>query len=292
MKLLNFKTSPPVIASVNNRRIKFGQVQIGYFLILLSLLISVSATHSGIAMSIAPRLTPPIQIVNKNAIVVVVKSPPDITLSNKPTALKTHDVLAIAQPCIPDTAYGMPSKIDLTNASNGLTEVKDPPQFYKIYGNTATQVSAQIIKCAPNINYYSGQPGNYAAETSYDMSWQYNTINTSQGMCSVVDARVGLHINMVLPQWQPSTSSTPNLFSQWQKFISNLVTHENGHVVLDEQYAAQILNDLQNYPIANCSLISTDIQTKLNEDFSGLNTANDAYDIQTNYGTTQGAVLL
>ena len=184
--------------------------------------------------------------------------------------------------------FAAPSQINLANQSSGLTEVKDAPSYYQIYGDTAAQVRAQQQQCAPNFN---PEGARFAGATDYNLSWQYSTTQDNTGLCQLSNVKIGLHVNMILPLWQPTNSAASGLASAWQKFIANLANHENGHIAIDQQYASQLLGDLQSSPASDCASILGSVQSKVDADVVAISAANDAYDASTNYGATQGVIL-
>ena len=198
-------------------------------------------------------------------------------------------IVAPPAPSVPNCTpanYVLPSQIDLTNAATGLTQVVDTPQYYTMYGISGSQITQQISNCAPHV---SNVAGTYAAYTSYVINWQYSYTDNGIGMCTLSDAKIGVHINQIFPKWQSNASA--NLTSQWQAFMSGLVVHEQGHVALNEQYAQTMLNQLQNFPATSCSTVSAAVNAQMNGDLTALNNAHQAYENQTNYGATQGAIV-
>ena len=208
-----------------------------------------------------------------------------------PPAITAHNPVVVLQSCAPDSTYGLPSQLNLAADGNGLTQVIDAHSYYQVYGNTAAQIHAQVKQCAPNGGSEAGGGDEFAAETGYRLTWQYDTTTDGSGVCDVANVKVGLHLNMVLPAWQATASASNGLNAAWQNYISSLVTHENGHAAIDQQYAGQLLNDLQAYPATDCGSIAASIQAKANADIAALTAANNAYDAQTNHGATQGAIL-
>ncbi len=190
--------------------------------------------------------------------------------------------------CTP-SAYMLPKALDLDNQPVGLTQVVDPTSQYQIYGTNGTQLRTEIQQCAPNLSV--GTQAEFTSETNYQINWSYSYTILGNDMCQATKPKVGVHISMVLPLWQPNSSATQTFVNQWQSFISNLTIHENGHVALDEQYANQMVSDLQNYPVMSCDILQQSVTNTLNNDVLALNIANDQYDTATNHGATQGAIL-
>ncbi len=200
-----------------------------------------------------------------------------------PTPQTTVSIPACSPLAFPD-----PSSLDLSTTAAGLHIQNDTPTYYQIYGNTASQLRTQITHCAPGAT--GSSIAEFTGETSYSLSWQYNTLVGNNG-CTVTNVQVGLHIATALPAWQPATQAASGLSSRWQQFASALATHEHGHAILDANYAASLVQQLNALGNMDCDAVTSTVQNTVNSVVRGLNTANDAYDRQTDHGATQGAVL-
>ncbi len=201
-----------------------------------------------------------------------------------PTSVKVQQPAA----CTP-SAYALPSNLSLSATPAGLKEVIEPTQTYAIHGTDGATIREQIQACAPR-QHAGDSAAEYTAQTGYSMTWQYSYAQQADGSCVVTNPRIGLHVAMVLPAWSDSTASA-SFTSQWQTFLTNLTTHENGHVDLDRQYAREMLSDLQNFPASPCDTIQQSVNGIMQNSIARLNVANDQYDATTNHGATQGAVL-
>lgn len=189
--------------------------------------------------------------------------------------------------CTPDRSYTTPSQLSLASAPAGLHQVIEPTHWYRIYGYTPAEVEQQTAHCAPA----SGGDAGFAGETDYRLNWYYNYADNGSGACTLSNLKVGLHVQVALPLWQASSHDATGLASAWQRFISGLNTHEQGHVSLDQHYAATLLQDLQALPPSNCATIEQTVNATANRDVAALNSANDAYDARTNHGASQGAIM-
>jgi len=204
-----------------------------------------------------------------------------------PTQTSGVSAGAVVPSCAPDTSYSLPGNLALGDAPAGLSVQVDPIHYYKIYGLDSSEVRQQIINCAPNL----GGGADYTGYTTYSLSWRYDYLVSGAGQCAIGNAKVGLHISEVLPAWQSAAQAPASYGTAWQRFITSLDTHEQGHVAFDKQYAAQALADLQNLPAAPCDQISAMADAAVKADLAALNQANDNYDAVTNHGATQGAIL-
>jgi predicted secreted Zn-dependent protease len=184
-------------------------------------------------------------------------------------------------------AHNLPAALALSDQPTGLSQVIDSTTYYQIYGNTSAQINAQLQQC-PALTLASGS---FGAATGGNVSWHYAWISNGNGTCTISAVKVGLHTNMVLPAWQPTSAASDGLAAQWQNLISNLVHHEDGHVAIYQQYAHQLLQDLQSLPTASCIDIDAQAKAKAAETIAAMNVANSTYDTHTHHGVSQGATL-
>jgi predicted secreted Zn-dependent protease len=222
----------------------------------------------------------------------VAKADPSVTETTKPTAVTPSVATSSATTikpadCLPAVASAQPTAINLSGAVNGLTQLIEAPRYYQIFGDTPVQIHDQLRSCAPHTS--DGEA--FAGETDYTLTWQYKTTATGNGLCTLDDIKIGLHVTMDLPSWAPTSQAMESLSTKWGVFISSLIHHENGHAALDAQYAAQLLSELQNHPATDCAALSIAVQAKASNVLANLNAANSTYDAHTNHGATQGAIL-
>jgi|GEM_PF-1657895 len=215
---------------------------------------------------------------------------PSVAPSDSSNAPVTPSAQVAAPQDCTTPAYSSPAPINLSSQANGLTHTIDATTYYKVYGNTAKQIKTQLFQCAPPHDS-SIEAGNFAAETGGNLSWHYDTTISPDGLCTIGNVKVGLHINMILPSWQPTGSATAGLASNWQNMIDRLTVHENEHVALYQQYANQLLSDLRSIPATSCPAFADTVAATAAGDVASLNTAQANYDAATNHGIKQGAVL-
>lgn len=190
--------------------------------------------------------------------------------------------------CTPDHSYQPAGALALSASRAGLHTLIDSPHYYRVYGYTSAQIRQQIIRCTPT--QFIGASEAYSGQTDFWMGWSYNYVQTATA-CQVTAVAVGFHVTQTYPEWQPAASAQPDLAAQWQTFMANLITHEQGHVSLDTHYAQTVLHDLQSMSAPTCSSLIQQVTSRANHDVAALNAANDDYDARTHHGQTQGAIL-
>ncbi|HVS58157.1 MAG TPA: DUF922 domain-containing protein [Candidatus Saccharimonadales bacterium] len=232
--------------------------------------ISVSSVAKQVATTVAPTIsTPHVSVASR------ISPPPTITVSAPPQ-------------CAPDHTYKPAAAFVLSATSPGLHTLIDTPHFYRVYGDTSAQIRQQIVWCAPTQFIGAGEA--YSGQTDFWMGWSYRYAQTATA-CQVTDVAVGLHVTQAYPEWQPTISAQPGLATQWQTFIANLKTHEQGHVSLGEQYAQTTLHDIQRMSAPSCTALVQAVDNRTSQEVAALNAANQHYDASTNHGATQGAIL-
>ena len=236
-----------------------------------------------------------VQVASPESSVAAAVSTPKAQTTTTPAPAQTTAVIPVATApqaatiypnCTP-SSFSLPTGLALDSAAVGLTMQQDNPAYYQIYGGTATALRTQIQRCAPGSN--GSASAEFTGQTSYDLTWQYSTVNN--GNCSLTDVKIGVHIATALPLWQPTSGAASGLPARWQSFASSLATHEQGHATLDKQYASKLLSDLNTVTNVDCGNLSSTVSNIVNADVGALNQANNAYDTATNHGATQGAIL-
>lgn len=172
-----------------------------------------------------------------------------------------------------------PTPLALNSQQSGVTRAVDTPQYYTVHGTSLANVKAQMRQCSPVEN------GRYAAVTVSTINWQFSyTTDPTTGLCKISAVSVGIHTGFLYPNW-----SNPN--PEWERFMSSLKLHEQGHADLDAATANTILHDLQAMPLASCASIAAEANARANTHIARLKQANQTYDSSTGHGAAQGAHL-
>ncbi len=157
--------------------------------------------------------------------------------------------------------------------------------YYQVYGYTPYEVRNQLNECGAK----SGGEA-YDAYTSYYMNWAYN-YKPVAGSCNIKDVTVGVQVDFFYPKWEDPGNAEAGLAENWQRYMTNLIIHEEGHKDLAISGAQAILDALLSLP--NAASCGEDVQSLVSstgdEIFADYNARQKAYDTETNHGETQGA---
>lgn len=217
----------------------------------------------------------------------VASTPPKSTKVIASTPVVSAPV-TIPTTCTKPTGFTAANALPISTASPGLDLSVEAPQQYTVYGNTAQEVRTQLNQCSPVSDLGAGE---YDAITTWWVNFSYLYAPTSGGNCSVNSVAVGMHIKMILPAWQSSLNADSGLASEWQTYITNLTTHEDGHRDIAINYANTLLSGLQSQPESSCSTIVQTTNDYGNSLIAQLTTDENNYDTTTNHGATQGATF-
>lgn len=213
-----------------------------------------------------------------------------VAASQQTTGKPASGVAVAKAAAAPNCQLGInakPAAVSLAASQAGLIRTPKTVGNYTIYGDTVAQISNQMYNCSPVVIGGS----HFAASTDYVMSWNFNIRGDGNNTCTLTDVRVGLAVSQTYPAWQATGGANATTKASWQRFITNLTTHEDGHAQLDADYAQTLLNTLKSLPPTSCATISSVANSKAQSVIAALDHANEAYDDQTGHGKTQGATL-
>lgn len=175
--------------------------------------------------------------------------------------------------------------IDISPSDPGLKQDIDT-HYYQVYGTTPTEVRTQLNECGAK----SGGEG-YDAYTSYYINWAYN-YQPIAGGCLVKDVAVGAKIDFFYPKWEDPGNAQAGLKENWQRYMNNLETHENGHKDIALAGAQAILDALVSLPTySTCDEAQSTANSTAQGIFNDYDARQEAYDAETNHGATQGATF-
>ncbi|MEP7135543.1 MAG: DUF922 domain-containing protein [Chloroflexota bacterium] len=151
--------------------------------------------------------------------------------------------------------------------------------YYEISGSTVNELRSQMNQQGP-LDPIEG--GHYDARTDWYISWTWPGYGSSD--CDLSKTTVSYDIKVTVPHWEPASNADPKLIEQWNHYLNNLSTHEQGHVD----------SIVKNYPRVKDAIQQSACLTAEQAAQDMLNTfqqANTAYDVQTKHGETQGAIF-
>jgi predicted secreted Zn-dependent protease len=164
----------------------------------------------------------------------------------------------------------------------GLQLVVDQPQYYTVFGNSAMEIRRQIARCSP-------VSGGFDAVTNWWYRYSYNYSQKPNGMCSINDVVLAVHVTFLLPQWKDVVGTNTALAQSWKKYSDALHGHEYTHKDIVASSAREALNAIQNFPESPCQNFVQTVNAYADAQLNIIQQRNDEYDRRTNHGAVEGA---
>ncbi len=158
---------------------------------------------------------------------------------------------------------------------------------YDVRGATPSEVWASIREVGPR----DSNNRRFAGWTQWHISW-YVRYDQTGGNCRLAEAHVRTRITVTLPVWADRGNASPDLQASWDRFISALALHEDGHASRAIEKAAVIERGLTAVPPQpTCDAALTEGRAYFAAQMEELNKAQAEYDRTTSHGMTQGVVF-
>ncbi len=162
-------------------------------------------------------------------------------------------------------------------AFNGLPNVKI--EYYDVGGIDEASINASLQATAPR------RPNGGTAMGLTTYNFKYSTVPAKHGsVCTVERAIVEFTSTVHLPRLVNETSVPERIMVRWRPFIEGLRLHEAGHVRIENDH-------LKDIKAALVGVRCDQVQSAFNAAANRVGALQKVYDLQTNDGATQGAVL-
>lgn len=233
--------------------------------------------------------TAPAQTTSQPATAVATAQPAQpVPVPAQPKHPQTASVVkpAPAVPSCTRVAHILPQPIDLINRPDGLTHIIEPTLYFRVYGRDSRTIQQQIWRCSPDIGH---RQLHAISQSRIDLSYGQFQLPLSD-TCKLTNVKVGLRTLMTLPTWQADEWTPTTTKQAMNRFLSGILVHERGHGQIDRQYAKKLLHRLQAIQ-APCASLLSEVQMVANQVQAELRSAQQAYELKTNYGANQGAWL-
>ncbi len=180
-----------------------------------------------------------------------------------------------------------PSIINLNLYKNGVTQVKEPINYFRVYGRDVNTIKRQIWSCGPN--RYINKSHVYAISQSR-LAMDYN-LEKQGGACTPNNVRIVVKTKITMPIWSADGYTSQSIKNSMTRFINGLKVHENGHGQIDLQYANILYNRLNKISASDCDQVRSQIKATYQNTIRELGNVQHNYEIRTRYGARQGGWL-
>lgn len=144
--------------------------------------------------------------------------------------------------------------------------------FYSVHGSSAGEIRQALNQQNP-VHHFDGY-------TSWQVRWHWPGYGEAD--CDLAAATLETHIRVRLPVWQPPLRPDARLLAQWNRYITALARHEQGHVQRAQAGIQQLQQVLQT---STCLEAEARLQAVLDT----MHDADRRYDADTQHGVRDGA---
>ena len=113
--------------------------------------------------------------------------------------------------------------------------------YFTISGTTLDQIEAELQSRGPQVKSTGRRhPGATRMEFTTKLGYASN-----RGYCRVAEAHVSVKARVILPRWRQRGKADEDVRLVWDTLSSDIKRHEEGHVVIAKNYAAEIEQKLK-----------------------------------------------
>lgn len=165
--------------------------------------------------------------------------------------------------------------------------VTEKYEYYEVCGSCEKTLQCDLRqKC---VTWKDGHK--YDSLTSWDVKWDHGYDRTSE-TCAVDSFKPIVEITFRYPKWKRTDDAPPPLVEKWDRYLKNLIIHENGHRDMAVEAAAELSHAVsQLSPAPTCAELDRNVRTLFRAHMKKMNTDQREYDETTMHGATQGAVF-
>ncbi len=156
--------------------------------------------------------------------------------------------------------------------------------YYEIEGLSRAEISAALRAHGPDVR---GQQ--FFGLTEWEMGVEYRAVEVESG-CAIDGLKVRVSTETHLPRWPGDAVASSALSGAWDRFITALDHHEDGHRVLAEEAAETVRRRLLAVSAPTCGRLDGVAQREMAAVMQEYEARQLAYDAETDHGRTQGAV--
>lgn len=165
--------------------------------------------------------------------------------------------------------------------------VTEQVKWYDVSGATPQELRASLDALGPK----DEDGKRFDAYTYWYVRWNF-LYTQAVDRCSVTSVTTSVEVTTTLPRWKVGNVEGSPLAARWDRYITALRTHENGHATIGKKAAATIESALWRVPPQlGCPVLEKILNQTAEELLNDARRDERNYDATTRHGETQGAVF-
>jgi len=165
--------------------------------------------------------------------------------------------------------------------------VTETYEYYEVCGCDEEELHCDLKqKC---VRWSDGHK--YDSLTSWDVKWDHRYDQASE-RCAINSFKPIVEITFRYPRWKRTDDAPRPLVEKWDRYLENLIIHENGHRDRVVDAAADLSRAVAQLPPApTCADLDRNVRALFRMRMAKMNKDQREYDETTKHGATQGAVF-
>jgi predicted secreted Zn-dependent protease len=158
--------------------------------------------------------------------------------------------------------------------------------YYDIKASPNQELGSLLNKATP----FKERGRAFHAKTKWNIRWSFSVRDSESGICKIGGTNVSLETKITLPRLISDNAQQQRQFS---RYFAALKHHELGHHQIAQDAAAAVRKNLASMRgNPSCSDLSKAANATAEQTVEGYNRKNQAYDVETDHGKSQGARIV
>lgn len=132
--------------------------------------------------------------------------------------------------------------------------------------------------------------GEYHARADWNITYRYRNRQAGNA-CAVESVDTDLKLTLTMPRWIKSPEASADLVSRWDRYLTALRTHENGHLEHGRAANREFRAGAMGLSAPDCGTLDRVVKEHFDRLIATYSERDKEYDRSTGHGRTQGAVF-
>lgn len=160
--------------------------------------------------------------------------------------------------------------------------------YFTIKGATARELRNELNRLGPIGD--TGLRGD--GYTHWHIAWKFE-FESRGNTCVADNIRVTLEVHMILPRWDPPSDASSSLVALWDRYLTALRFHEDGHYNIALAAADEVRRSLVlDRTGGDCPALEKRLNSRANDILNRTRQEQAEYDRETDSGRKQGTSIL
>ncbi len=173
--------------------------------------------------------------------------------------------------------------LSFATSASAEPKFKMRTKYYTIHGKTRGELHTEMQRKGPGSSY---------GYTNWFVHWDYKTGQDGLG-CGLTSLNISAEIVITLPKWAEEKRGSVELRKKWDKFLTALTEHEEGHKKngIDAAWDVEEAMKRAAHQGGDCQSVERAVEAAAQTVLHEHNAFDTQYDAETEHGMKYGAAL-